>query len=67
MVLVTIPLDGRPKRAWSQTQCPDCGNSVWIEVEAGSRVALVCRNGRKFSHRTNDIYCHNHDWAIYAG
>lgn len=67
MVLVTIPLNEHAVKHASQTQCPECGNTVWIDAQSGSRVALVCKNPGKYSVRVMDAWSRNHDWSLYAG
>jgi len=64
MVVTTIPLNQAPRLAVSQLQCPDCGNTVLVEVRAGSRVAVVCLNHGKYNACIVDCYSRNHEWEV---
>ncbi len=64
MVLVTTRLNERGLRHASQVQCGECGNTVFIELAPGSRIAVVCLNPDRWSDRVADIYSRFHEWSL---
>ena len=64
MVLITIPLKSGFGGSVSQTQCLSCGISVVVEVSAGTRIALVCKNPYAPWVYTTDVHCRLHEFEV---